>query len=140
MVEIYDELGGKAFLEAARRCCEMNVIGLLVCWAHQFSGDMKQFLTNLESSDLEMIRYVNEQAQFYECFSGNPKVERARLKGDADGKTKVEENEKRKSDVGSVSSDSSPGMRMTMGSLEMKLVLVGLLSFMILALAIWIQM
>lgn len=43
-----------------------------------------------------MIEYVNKQAEFYECFEGNPKVGRANFKTKPDSTKSIPQSEKPK--------------------------------------------
>jgi len=51
----------------------------LVCWSYTFCGsDTKKFVQMIMmDGNSAMIDYINEQADFFECFSENGKVARA---------------------------------------------------------------
>jgi hypothetical protein len=69
------------FLEICSLLIEMHIIGLLLSWAWVFSQENTQmFLDKVVANDEKMIAFVNEKADFYECFAENAKTGRARAR------------------------------------------------------------
>lgn len=136
LVEIYDELGGKVFLEFCLKCCDINLCGILICWAFNFSkNDISTLLKNVEEGNLTMVDEVNQKAEFFECFPENPKVGRLKKVIKLDNlKAKRKENSKLTTEVNQIISATSKD--------EMKesLIIILFLSFLILILSIASQL
>jgi len=78
LVDVYNQFGAKTFLNLSENLLLMKIVGKLVCWAYMFcESDSKKFVEKVLAGDKELINYVNQQAEFFECFSENGKVGRA---------------------------------------------------------------
>jgi len=78
LVDVYNQFGTKIFLNLCENLLLMQLVGKLICWAYCFcESDSKRFVEKVLAGEKEMVNYVNQQAEFFECFSENGKVGRA---------------------------------------------------------------
>eukprot|EP01117_Protostelium_nocturnum_P012944 TRINITY_DN4798_c0_g1_i1.p1 TRINITY_DN4798_c0_g1~~TRINITY_DN4798_c0_g1_i1.p1 ORF type:complete len:223 (+),score=69.67 TRINITY_DN4798_c0_g1_i1:44-712(+) len=79
LASIYNKKGPKEFLTACQDLLRCNIKGHLISWAFQFvNQDEELFLQKVKEADSSLINYINKEADFFECFSSNPKVGRAK--------------------------------------------------------------
>jgi len=80
LLAIFHTFGGAVFLDFALRSVQLSLFGELQCWAFQYTeSDPHVLLDKVRKADPELIDYVNQQAEFFECFPGHAKVGRAKL-------------------------------------------------------------
>ena len=92
---MFDEKGPKLFLQFCKWLVDMRLVGLQVCWAFEFCQENVQDLFRLvELDDRKLIDFVNEKADLYECFTGNPKLSRAFPRGEGNDSERRPEPEK----------------------------------------------
>ena len=74
LLEIFDKNGCKEFLAIANNLIKMNLIGLSIYWAYEFSNhNLEKFKENIRTYNKEMIEFCNKSASYHECFAGNKK-------------------------------------------------------------------
>eukprot|EP01091_Cochliopodium_minus_P020741 TRINITY_DN9162_c0_g1_i1.p1 TRINITY_DN9162_c0_g1~~TRINITY_DN9162_c0_g1_i1.p1 ORF type:complete len:155 (-),score=38.33 TRINITY_DN9162_c0_g1_i1:58-522(-) len=74
LVEIFEKQGNKEYLLIIKRLSEINLIGLSIYWAYQFSDhNMLIFKQKIMDGDQKMIDFINQQADYHQCFAGNQK-------------------------------------------------------------------
>ncbi len=79
MAEVYNQKGPRVFLKIAKIARTRRIMGPFLCWTYQFCKEnIEEFLSVLQTipADEKYLQYLKQQADLYECFPENPKLNR----------------------------------------------------------------